>query len=77
MNRLTDCPKQQQRMIEQVRSHKRLLSDVAKEYSVSSKSLYRLLRNNERQQALTHEESILAQISQLKQQINQLSQQLG
>jgi transposase len=77
MDRLPDCPKRQQQMIEQVKLHKRLLSDVAKEYGVSSKTLYLLLRNSDRQQTDTHKTAVVAQIAQLKRQINQLSQQLG
>jgi transposase-like protein len=77
MSRLPDCPKRQQQMIKQVKLHKRLLSDVAKEYGVSSKTLYLLLRNSDRQPTDTHKTAIVAQIAQLKQQINQLNQQLG
>ncbi|MBB1269701.1 transposase [Shewanella sp. SR44-3] len=77
MNRLPDCPKRQQQMIKQVKLHKRLLSDVAKEYGVSSKFLYLLLQNSDRQQTFTPQTAILAKIAQLKQQINQLNQQLG
>jgi transposase len=77
MERLPDCPKRQQQMIEQVKLHKRLLSDVAKDHGVSSKTLYLLLRNSDRQQTGTHKAAIVTQIAKLKQQINQLSQQLG
>ena len=62
-------------VVEQVKTHNRLLSDVAKQYGVSSKIVYQWVRKHDVGQP-DRKVEIVSEIAHLQQKITQLSQQL-
>ncbi|WP_351018698.1 transposase [Shewanella sp. AC91-MNA-CIBAN-0169] len=65
----------QRQVINEVKNHNRLLSDVAKQYGVSAKTVYQWVRNNDSRQTES-KGAIVSEIAYLQQKIAQLSQQL-
>jgi transposase len=60
------------RVITEVRSHGRLLSEVARQYGLSSKTVYRWLRESEHVHASKHQAAIRAEIARLQRQLQKL-----
>ncbi|MBB1360577.1 MULTISPECIES: transposase [unclassified Shewanella] len=65
----------QRQVINEVKNHNRLLSDVAKQYGVSAKTVYQWVRSNDSRQTES-KGAIVSEIAYLQQKIAQLSQQL-
>ncbi|AZG74697.1 transposase [Shewanella livingstonensis] len=65
----------QTQVINEVKNHKRLLSDVAKQYGVSAKTVYQWIRNSDARQTES-KGAIVSEIAYLQQKIALLSQQL-
>jgi transposase len=65
----------QRQVIDEVKKHNRLLSDVAKQYGVSAKTVYQWVRSNDLCQ-IRSKSAIVSEIAHLQQKITQLSQQL-
>ena len=65
----------QHQVISEVKVHNRLLSDVAKQYGVSSKTVYKWVKHSETRKA-ENRGAIVSEIALLQQRITQLSQQL-
>tara|TARA_R110000796_G_scaffold167275_9_gene284120 strand:- start:611 stop:916 length:306 start_codon:yes stop_codon:yes gene_type:complete len=65
----------QRQVINEVKNHNRLLSDVAKQYGVSAKTVYQWVRSNDSHQT-ENKGAIVSEIAYLQQKIAQLSQQL-
>jgi len=65
----------QRQVIDEVKNHNRLLSDVAKQYGVSAKTVYQWVRGNDLRQ-IRSKSAIVSEIAYLHQKIAQLSQQL-
>lgn len=66
----------QKQVINEVKNHNRLLSEIAKQYDVSAKTVYKWVRHKEVNQIET-KSAILSVIEDLQQQITQLSQRLS
>ncbi|QSX29549.1 MULTISPECIES: transposase [Shewanella] len=62
-------------LIAEVKARGRLLSDVAKEYGISSKTLYQWVRQSE-QQPWQREQALHSEIALLQRRIRALSQEL-
>ena len=65
----------QHQVINEVKVHNRLLSDVAKQYGVSAKTVYKWVKYSENHKA-ENRGAIMSEIALLQQKITQLSQQL-
>ncbi|QDE32606.1 MULTISPECIES: transposase [Shewanella] len=65
----------QKQVINEVKNHNRLLSDVAKQYGVSAKTVYKWVRHNDAHKTES-KSAIVSEIEHLQQKITQLSQQL-
>ncbi|MGI2175514.1 transposase [Shewanella ulleungensis] len=65
----------QHQVISEVKVHNRLLSDVAKQYGVSSKTVYKWVKHSESHKT-EKRGAIVSEIALLQQKITQLSQQL-
>ena len=65
----------QKEVINEVKNNQRLLSDVAKQYGVSAKTVYQWVRSNQVRQAES-KGAIVSEIAYLQQKIAQLNQQL-
>ena len=65
----------QKEVINEVKNNQRLLSDVAKQYGVSAKTVYQWVRSNQVRQTESKGE-IVSEIAYLQQKIAQLNQQL-
>ncbi|MBB1316227.1 transposase [Shewanella sp. SR43-4] len=65
----------QKEVINEVKNNQRLLSDVAKQYGVSAKTVYQWVRSNQVRQTES-KGAIVSEIAYLQQKIAQLNQQL-
>ncbi|WP_282110171.1 transposase [Shewanella algicola] len=65
----------QYQVISEVKEHNRLLSDVAKQYGISAKTLYKWVKHSDTHKNETRSE-IVSEIAHLQQKITQLNQQL-
>ncbi|MDD8059981.1 MULTISPECIES: transposase [Shewanella] len=65
----------QHQVINEVKVHNRLLSDVAKQYGISAKTVYKWVKQSDTRKSETRGE-IVSEIAHLQQKITQLSQQL-
>ncbi|GIU48588.1 MULTISPECIES: transposase [Shewanella] len=66
-----------QQVIVEVQQHNRLISDVAKQYSVSAKTIYQWVRKKDNKLVSNMKKSaITAEIANLQRKLTQLNQQL-
>jgi transposase-like protein len=66
-----------QQVIMEVQQQNRLISDVAKQYSVSAKTIYQWVRKkDQRLSATMNKSAITAELANLQRKLSQLNQQL-